>query len=109
MTSKQLSQTCVHVALFTCIGAGIGFCIATAAGYSATGYYMYDSFLKSDEDTDLKTKLIVPGIFLLVSVIIHIVGVVEAYADAEEMNREQNNYTIKEYDNPYLAKIMVEK
>ena len=87
---------------------GIGFCLATATGYSLTGVYIYRSFLGSASSGSLATRLMMPGLFFLISIILHVVGIVEAYADAEEINRDVN-YGNADFDNPYVAKLTVEE
>ena len=87
---------------------GIGFCVATGASYAAAGYFAYDSFLGDSASGDLKTRMVLPGLFFLVSIIIHTVGIVEAYADAEKMNRYNNAYDRGCAVSPYVAKIVVE-
>ncbi|MCP4135693.1 MAG: hypothetical protein GY754_32295 [bacterium] len=84
---------------------GIGFCLATSAGYGLTGYYLYNYFLGSATDTDIKSKFIISGLLLTISIVIHVVGIIEAYSDAEEMNKENYYYGSQVLRNPYGAEI----
>ena len=85
---------------------GIGFCLAAGIGYSVTGYYIYYSFVQNP-GTDFRTKIIISGLLFFVSVLVHIVGIVEAYSDANEINKE-NYYGLDETESPYVARLVVE-
>jgi len=87
---------------------GIGFCLLTGTGYTLTAYFTYHFLAGPGKDTSLKTRIIIPGMLLMVSMIFHIVGVVEAYNDAEEINNEDLYYGIIRRTDPYSAKIISE-
>jgi len=86
---------------------GIGFCVATGAGYTVTGYYLYRSFIQKI-GPDFQSKVIVSGLLFFISAIVHVVGIVEAYADAEEINKK-NIYGMELLRDPYTAQIVVEE
>jgi len=87
---------------------GIGFCLATATAYSATGYYLYSFFLGSLQSTDLKSKMILSGLLLMISIIIHVVAIVEAYNDAEDINKEAYYSKNDDFDDVYMARLEIE-
>ena len=87
---------------------GIGFCVATGAGYTVTGYYLYRSFVQKI-GPDFQSKVIVSALLFFISAIVHVVGIVEAYADAEEMNKRSSYSTLDLHRDPYTAKIVVEQ
>ncbi len=84
---------------------GIGFCLAAGTGYTVTGYYLYRSFVQ-DKGADFKSKVIVSGLLFFISALIHVVGIVEAYSDAEEMNR-RSFYGMNDPENPYTSRLVI--
>ncbi len=85
---------------------GIAFCLAAGAGYSVTGYYIYRSFVQN-KGPDFQSKVIVSGLLFFITAIIHVVGIVEAYSDAEEINKKSSMGS-GNLGNPYVAGITVE-
>jgi TM2 domain-containing membrane protein YozV len=86
---------------------GIGFCVATGSGYIATGVYAYKKFLGSGKDDSFKSKVIVTSLMFFVSTVLHVVGIVEAYADTEEINKK-NEYYKRKLITPYSGDINYE-
>jgi hypothetical protein len=84
---------------------GIGFCLAAGTGYTVTGYYLYRSFVQ-DKGADFRSKVIVSGLLFFISALIHVVGIVEAYSDAEEMNK-RSFYGINDPENPYASPLVI--
>ncbi len=84
---------------------GIGFCLAAGTGYTVTGYYLYRSFIQ-DKGADFRSKVIVSGLLFFISALIHVVGIVEAYADAEEMNK-RSYYGMNDPESPYASRLIV--
>ncbi len=84
---------------------GIGFCLAAGTGYTVTGYYLYRSFIR-DKGPDFRSKVIVSGLLFFISALIHVVGIVEAYADAEEMNK-RSYYGMSDPESPYASRLIV--
>lgn len=84
---------------------GIGFCLAAGTGYTVTGYYLYRSFVR-DKGSDFKSKVIVSGLLFFISALIHVVGIVEAYSDAEEMNK-RSFYGMNDPGDPYASRLII--
>lgn len=87
---------------------GITFCLLTGASYSVAGYYMYLALFGDNSGTERKSKLIISGLLFVVGAIIHIVGVVEAYNDANQINEKRFYYGENNSDSPYVARIIYE-
>ncbi len=85
---------------------GIVFCLATGTGYSVSGYYLYRSFIQN-KGPDFRSKVIVSGLLVLISGIVHVVGIVEAYTDAEEINKK-SFYGSNDTKTPYVTKLIIE-
>ena len=91
---------------------GIGFCLGAGAGYTASAYFFYNSVLSSGGSGS--TGVILSGVFLLIATIVHIVGVVEVYSDAKEINekaRSRKGITFgpQKSNSPYITEIIREK
>jgi hypothetical protein len=84
---------------------GIGFCLAAGTGYTVTGYYLYRSFIQ-DRGPDFRSKVIVSGLLFFISALIHVVGIVEAYSDAEEMNK-RSFYGMNDPGDPYASRLVI--
>lgn len=87
---------------------GVGFCLLAGAAYGASGYYLYQAFRGGYEGTEKKSKMVIAGLFFVVAAIVHVVGVVEAYNDAIEINERDFYYGRNFSRNPYLADFEVE-
>lgn len=90
---------------------GISFFVISMASYSLAGYYFYEGFFKSDSVTTMKAQLLISGLFFIVGLIVHTVGIVEAYNDAVEINEKRYYYgeiDSEEQFSPYVAKICIE-
>ncbi len=87
---------------------GVGFCLAAGAAYGAAGYYAYDSFAGSGKDSSDNSKLIITGLIFFIAAIIHVVGIIESYNDAETINKE-GNFSNRKDDNPFLARLIIEE
>lgn len=87
---------------------GIAFFILPVAGYSFAGYYLYQAYKDDAGETEKKSKYIISGLLLLVSVILHVVGIVESYNDAIEINEKHFYYGIKRSKSPYIARLSIE-
>ncbi|HRR60532.1 MAG TPA: hypothetical protein P5547_06300, partial [Spirochaetota bacterium] len=59
---------------------------------------------KTDSSTEKKSKLILSGLLFVVGAIIHVVGIVEAYNDAIEINEQQYYFGAERSPCPYIAK-----
>ncbi len=81
----------------------VGFCLLTGMGYSFAAYYLYLGIVKTDSDTERKSRLIIAGLLFVVGAIVHVVGVVEAYNDAIEINEKQFYYGKNNSTNPFFA------
>lgn len=84
---------------------GISFCLFTGLGYASSGYYLYLALYGDLSQTEMKSKLIISGLLFVVSAIIHVVGIVEAYNDALEINEKRFYYGESRSESPYVAKI----
>lgn len=87
---------------------GIIFFALPVIGYSFAGYYLYSAFVDDVSGTEKKSRYLVSGLLLLVSVIMHIVGIVEAYNDAVEINEKNLYYGSDKSKSPYIAKLLIE-
>jgi hypothetical protein len=88
---------------------GMGFCLLTMSGYSATGYFGYDAFYGAGASGDFVSRFTIPGVFLFVSTAVHAVSIIEAHADAEEHNKKIIIYGKDAQGKTYKAKIIIEK
>ncbi len=87
---------------------GAGFCLLTGAAYGASGYYLYRAFTGDYESAEKKTKLVISGLFFVVGAIVHIVGIVEAYNDAIDINERGFYYGDSRSESPYVAELVFE-
>ncbi|MFH0974592.1 MAG: hypothetical protein V1874_02275 [Spirochaetota bacterium] len=71
---------------------GIAFFSLTVAGYSAAGFYLYKAINNDYSGSEKKSKIVISGLFFLVGIIFHTVGIVEAYNDAIEINEKSFYY-----------------
>ncbi|MCX8124050.1 MAG: hypothetical protein N3F66_07780 [Spirochaetes bacterium] len=81
-----------------------GFCLLTATAYSVSAYYLYVALMKTDSSTERKSRLILSGLLFVVGALIHVVGIVEAYNDAIEINEKQFYFGTEKSVSPYVAK-----
>lgn len=87
---------------------GAGFCLLTGAAYGASGYYLYQAFQGDYEGSEMKSKLVISGLFFVVGAIIHVVGIVEAYNNALEINQRSFYYGSSHSTSPYVAELVYE-
>jgi len=87
---------------------GVGFCLLAGAAYGASGFYLYQAYKGGYEGTEKKSKMVIAGLFFVVAAIVHVVGVVEAYNDAIEINERDYYYGRNFSRNPYLAEFEAE-
>jgi hypothetical protein len=71
---------------------GIAFFSLTVAGYSAAAFYLYKAINQDYSGSEKKSKVVISGLFFLVGIIFHTVGIVEAYNDAIEINEKSFYY-----------------
>lgn len=83
---------------------GIAVFSITAIGYSAAGYYLYKAVTGDATGAEKKSKIVLSGLFFLLGIIFHVIGVVEAYNDAIEIN-EKKYYFGGYSKEPYIAKL----
>lgn len=81
-----------------------GFCLLTATAYSVSAYYLYVALIKTDSSTEKKSRLILSGLLFVVGALVHVVGIVEAYNDAIEINEKQFYFGTEKSSSPYVAK-----
>jgi hypothetical protein len=85
---------------------GVTFCLLTGIGYASSAYYLYLALYSDDlSQTEQKSKLIISGLLFVVAAIIHVVGIVEAYNDAIEINEKKFYYGGNRSESPYVAGI----
>ncbi len=87
---------------------GIIFCALPVAGYTFAGYYLYQAISADISETEKKSRYLISGLLLAVSVIIHIVGIVESYNDAIEINEKNLYYGSEKSLSPYVAQLLIE-
>ncbi len=83
---------------------GIGFCLAAGAGYTATGYFMVKTMLSDIGSVAFKNYLLLTGFLFFITIVIHFVGIIEAYSDADEMNKEK--LFGNDENNPYITDVV---
>ena len=82
-----------------------GFCILASSAYSLSGYYLFVALKRTDSSTEKKSRLILSGMVFLVGALIHMIGIVESYNDAIEINEKEFYFGgIEKSSNPYVAK-----
>lgn len=86
---------------------GLSFCIAAGIGYTATGYFLIKASLADRGSREYKNYLLMTGFLFFMTLIVHFVGIVEAYSDADELGKK--NLFGKNTDNPYGTKITYEE
>jgi hypothetical protein len=87
---------------------GIAFFSLTVVGYSAAGYYLYKALMGDASGAEKKSKIVISGLFFLLGIIFHVVGIVEAYNDAIEIN-EKSYYYGGYSKSPHIARLEIEK
>lgn len=87
---------------------GIAILGTSLIGYSSAGYYLYASMDSGSSSGEGKSKIIISGLLFLVAFIIHVVGIVEAYNDAIEINEEEFYFGEADSKHPYIAKVIIE-
>lgn len=87
---------------------GLSFCIAAGMGYTATGYFLIKSTFSDMGSREYKNYLLMTGFLFFMTLIIHFVAIVEAYSDADELNKKNLFGKDKESDNPYITKVIFE-
>jgi len=83
---------------------GIGFCLAAGIGYTATGYFMVKTMLADVGSIAFKNYLMLTGFLFFITIVIHFVGIIEAYSDADEMNKEK--LFGNDNNNPYITEVV---
>jgi len=87
---------------------GLSFCIAAGMGYTATGYFLIKTTFSDMGSREHKNYLLMTGFLFFMTLIIHFVAIVEAYSDADELNKKNLFGKDKESDNPYITKVIFE-
>lgn len=87
---------------------GIALFSLTVAGYSSAGYYLYKAYNDGAEGSEKKSKILISGLLFLVGVVFHVVGIVEAYNDTIEINKQKFYYGgYSQY--PHIARLIKER
>ncbi len=84
---------------------GLAFCLAAGVGYTVSGFFMIKTMLADRGSVEYKNYLLLTGFLFFITLIIHFVGIIEAYSDAEEMNKKN---LFKGSDDPYNSDIVTE-
>ncbi len=83
---------------------GTGFCLAAGIGYTATGFFMIKTMLAERGSVAYKNYILLTGFLFFITIVIHFVGIIEAYSDADQMNKEK---LFGNGDNdPYITKFV---
>lgn len=83
---------------------GTGFCIAAGIGYTATGFFMIKTMLAERGSVAYKNYILLTGFLFFITIVIHFVGIIEAYSDADQMNKDK---LFGNGDNdPYITKFV---
>ncbi len=83
---------------------GLGFCLAAGIGYTATGFFMVKTMLSDTGSASYKNYLLLTGFLLFITLIVHFVGIIEAYSDAEELNKQR--LFGNDENNPYITEFV---
>jgi hypothetical protein len=67
---------------------GMSFCLAAGVGYTVTGFFMVKAMLAERGTVAYKNYILLTGFFFFITLIIHFVGIIEAYSDADEINKK---------------------
>ncbi|HPS59604.1 MAG TPA: hypothetical protein PK514_16000 [Spirochaetota bacterium] len=67
---------------------GIAFCFAAGAGYTAAGFFFIKTMLADVGSVEHRNYLLLTGFVFFITLIVHFVGIIEAYSDAEEINKK---------------------
>ena len=86
---------------------GMSFCLAAGAGYTATGFFMVKTMLAERGSVAYKNYMLLTGFMFFITLIIHFVGIIEAYSAADEINKK--NLFNSNSDNPYPVRVITEK
>jgi hypothetical protein len=87
---------------------GLSFCIAAGIGYTATGYFLIKASFSDKGSTEYKNYLLMTGFLFFMTLIIHFVGIVEAYSNADEINKKNLFGGDSNSDDPYVTGIVFE-
>jgi hypothetical protein len=83
---------------------GIGFCIAAGIGYTATGFFMVKTMLAESGSEAYKKYILLTGFIFFITIVVHFVGIIEAYSDADQMNKEK--LFGNDDNDPYITKFV---
>ena len=83
---------------------GISFCVAAGIGYTATGFFMIKTMLSETGSVAYKNYLLLTGFLFFITLIIHFVGIIEAYSDADNLNKEK--LFGNEDNDPYVTELV---
>lgn len=84
---------------------GIAFCIAAGTGYTASGIFLIKTMLAERGSVAYRNYLLLTGFIFFITLIVHFVGIIEAYSDAEEINKKN---LFKNSDDPFDTEVMME-
>ena len=83
---------------------GMSFCLAAGAGYTLTGFFMIKTMLADRGSVAYKNYILLTGFLFFITLVIHFVGIIEAYSDADEINKK--NLFESEGENPYSVNVI---
>lgn len=86
---------------------GMSFCLAAGVGYTVTGFFMVKAMLADRGTVAYKNYILLSGFLFFITLIIHFVGIIEAYSDADEINKK--SLFESGDDDPYSFNIEIEK
>jgi hypothetical protein len=84
---------------------GLGFCLAAGIGYTATGFFMVKTMLSDTGSVAYKNYLLLTGFLFFITIVVHFVGIIEAYSDADAMNKEK--LFGNDDNNPYITEFVL--
>ena len=68
-------------------------------------------YVARDSDStggERRSKLVISGLILVVGIIVHVVGIVEAYNDAIDINEEKYYFGKEKSESPFVASVVYE-
>lgn len=86
---------------------GMSFCLAAGAGYTVTGFFMIKTMLADRSTVAYKNYLLLSGFLFFITIVIHFVGIIEAYSDADELNKK--NLFDSGAADPYSVNVIIEE
>ncbi len=83
---------------------GIAFCLAAGFGYTVSGFFFVKTMLADAGSVQHRNYLMLTGFFFFITLIVHFVGIIEAYSDAEDINKKN---LFNNSDDPFETEVVM--